>query len=153
MSASPTGYVPNSQGIGLAPGNTVLNFVLQRGTPPPQALSATFVVQSTATPPKADTCDVTAGQKVKCNFDASGSSPASSLTSYLFSISETKEKLSHGANPKLTEPTLPSCGLFSIIKDSNGVFPVTMTVTVTSSDGRTAVSQRKTVSFQKNGAC
>ena len=154
MSASPTGYVANTQSIGLAAGNTVLNLVLQRGTslPQPQGLSATFVVQSTATAPKPDTCDVTAGQKVKCIFDASGSSPASSLTSYLFSIRETKESFG-SANPKTTEPTLPSCGLFSIIKDSNGVFPVTMTVTVTSSDGRTAVSQPKIVSFQKNGAC
>jgi hypothetical protein len=43
--------------------------------------------------------------------------------------------------------------LFNIIKNSNGAFPVTMTVTVTSSDGRSATSQPKTVSFQKNGAC
>jgi hypothetical protein len=116
-------------------------------------LNATFVVQSTASAPKADTCDVTAGQKVKCNFDASGSTPASLLTSYQFSIAETKESFPKSANPKVTEPTLPTCNLFNIIKGSNGAFPVTMTVTVTSSDGRSAVSQPKTVSFQKNGAC
>lgn len=152
VSASPTGYVPNSQNISVA-GNTVLNLVLQRSISSPPALNATFVVQSTAKAPKADTCEVTAGQLVKCNFDASGSAPASLLTSYLFSINETKESFPVSTSPKLPEPTLPTCGLFSIIKDSNGVFPVTMTVTVTSSDGRTAVSQRKTVSFLKNGAC
>lgn len=118
-----------------------------------QALSATFVVQSTATVPKADTCDVTAGQKVKCIFDASGSNPASLLTSYQFSIAETKESFQKSADPQTKEPTLPTCNLFNIIKNSNGAFPVTMTVTVTSSDGRSAVSQPKTVSFQKNGAC
>jgi hypothetical protein len=151
VSASPTGYVPNSQNISVA-GNTVLNLVLQRGGGS-QPLSATFFVQSTnTTPPKADTCDVTEGQKVKCIFDASGSNPASSLTNYQFSIIETKESFAN-ANPRVPEPTLPSCGLFSIIKDKNGAFPVTMTVTVTSSDGRTAVSPPKTVSFQKNGAC
>ena len=153
VSASPTGYIPNTPSIGLAPGNTVLNLVLQRGTSAPPALSATFVVQSLATAPKADTCEVTAGQLVKCIFDASGSTPASSLTSYLFSIIETEESFQISANPRVSQPTLPTCGLFSLIKSSNGAFPVTMTVTVTSSDGRTAVSLRKTVSFLKNGAC
>ena len=122
-----------------------------------QALTATFVVQSTAALPKADTCDViagSAGPKVKCNFDASGSTPASLLTSYQFSIAETKESFPKSADPKfLMEPPLPTCSLFNIVKNSNGAFPVTMTVTVTSSDGRSAVSQPKIVSFQKNGAC
>ena len=98
---------------------------------------------------------MTENQTVKCNFDASDSSPASLLTSYQFSIIETKESFPARADPIAREPPLPSCGLFSIIKDSkgNGLYPVTMTVTVKSSDGRTAVSQPKTVSFFKNGAC
>ena len=116
--------------------------------------SEAFVVQSTAAVPKADTCDVIAGPKVKCNFDASGSTPASLLTSYQFSIAETKESFPKSADPKaLMEPPLPTCSLFNIVKNSNGAFPVTMTVTVTSSDGRSAVSQPKIVMFQKNGAC
>jgi hypothetical protein len=117
-------------------------------------LKPTFVVQSTAAAPKTDTCDVTAGQKVKCNFDASGSTPASSIASYAFAIDETKEKLgAASANAKLTEPTLATCNLFNIIKGSNGAFPVTVRLTVTSNDGKPAADFTHTVSFQKNGAC
>src|SRR4051812_15479291 len=65
VSASPTGYIATAPSIGLT-ANAVLDLVLQRGGSPPP--SATFFVQSTATAPKADTCDVTAGQKVKCIF-------------------------------------------------------------------------------------
>jgi hypothetical protein len=117
-------------------------------------LNAAFVVQSQSTTPKPNTCEVNKSQKVKCIFDGSSSSPASLITTYQFSLVELKESFPKGPSPILDEPTLPSCDLFSkITADSNGVFPVTVILTVTSSDGHKADSQPTTVLFVKNGAC
>jgi len=119
-----------------------------------QGLSPAFTARS-KTGQKDNTCDVVPGFKVQCDFDASASTPAASITSYTFSIDDTGEKL--GSAPAgtstLPPPTLPQgCGLFSIVKQSNGAFPATVRLVVTSSDGKTA-PVTKIVTFQKSGIC
>jgi hypothetical protein len=119
------------------------------------ALSPVFVAQST-TGLKDDNCFVNVtDSKVKCTFNASGSTPAALITSYTFSIDATKDQLgSISSTPTVTDPIVQNCGTF--MKDiqgaAGGVFPTTVTLTVKSSDGRSA-SYPRSITFTTNAKC
>jgi hypothetical protein len=87
---------------------------------------------------------------VKCVFDSSASTPASLINGQQFVVVESgKPLVPNGIVPTtvvLSEP-ITSCGF-----GTQTTTLVTIQLTVTTSDGRSAVSTRK-VTFTKNGVC
>jgi len=115
------------------------------------ALTASFKFTATSpAPPKGADCGVSSGFKVNCTFDATASTPASSITKYDFLLVETNERLGSGASAILTNPTLASCNVFN--KSTNGLITATIRLTVTASDGRTQPKELPVV-LGKNGVC